>query len=81
VPRTLKNSDGSAFPISQVVVANPPRGKVNPHHPILNGNVLLQAIDAIAKKSQTSPKDHKMRAMRNPTVKKADSDPSSRVCV
>lgn len=48
---------------------------------MLKGNVLLHAIDAIAKKSQTSPNDHKANPIRNPVVYKLASEPCARVWV
>lgn len=56
------------MPISQVQVAKTPKGKVNPHHPMLNGKLLHRTMEARAKKSQTSAKAQRIKATRKPTV-------------
>ena len=78
VPRTLKNSDGNSFAICVVDVANTPNGNVNPHHPILNGNLLL-VILAAAKNNHTSPNPHITVAVNQPMIYRnwpAFTDPS-----
>lgn len=69
VPSTLKNNDGISFPSVVVDTANTPSGKVKPHQPILNGN-LLRLMLASAKKSQTIAKPHMMSAINQPTTYK-----------
>ena len=67
VPSTLKKVEGNSFPIVVVEVVNTPRGNVNPHHPMLNGN-RLRLILAAAKNSHTSPNPHIMVAANHPTT-------------
>ncbi len=65
VPRTLKKAEGNSMPIWIVEVVKTPSGKVNPHHPILNGN-LLRLMLAKAKNSHTRPNPHIITAVRKP---------------
>jgi len=65
VLRTLKNVLGNSFAICVVLVVNTPSGNVKPHHPILNGNLLLVML-AAAKKSHTSPNPHIIVATAQP---------------
>ena len=69
VARTLKNVLGSSLAICAVLVVNTPRGNVNPHQPMLNGNLDL-VILAAAKKSHTSPKPHITVAVTQPNTKR-----------
>jgi hypothetical protein len=57
------------LPNTHLAIANTPIGNVNPHHPILNGNLLLD-IDATARNNHTSPKPHSTRATMQPSTYK-----------
>lgn len=79
VPRTRKKRDPNSRPIWHVLIANTPRGKVNPHQPILNGNLRVYAIEVSAKKSQLSPKPQRINAVRNPRAEKMSPALAGRV--
>lgn len=67
VPRISKKGDGISVPIVSVANATVPSGKVNAHHPILKGNLLVKRwITAIA--SHTIAKPHISKAIMNPAV-------------
>jgi hypothetical protein len=61
VPSTLKNVEGNSFPLCTVEVVNTSRRKVNPHQPMLNGNLLL-VILANAKTSHNETKSPHARS-------------------
>jgi hypothetical protein len=65
-PSTLKKIDGNSLPICIVLVVKTPSGNVNPHHPMLKGNLIK--ILANAKNSQTSPNPHMINAISSPTT-------------
>jgi hypothetical protein len=49
VPKTLKKALGNSTPIKIVLVAKTPIGNVKAHHPILNGNFLIQMLQTAKK--------------------------------
>lgn len=67
VPSTLKNNEGISLPIVVVDTENTPSGKVNPHHPILNGNLLWLML-ATANNSHKIPYAHITNATIHPRV-------------
>lgn len=79
VPRTLKKVDGNSFAICVVLVVNTPSGKVNPHHPMLNGNLLL-VILAAAKNSHTSPNPHMIVATNHPSTYRISAELVEEAC-
>lgn len=79
LPRTRKNLEPNSRPSWHVLVANTPRGKVNPHHPILNGNLRVYTIEVSAKKSQLSPNPQSINAIRNPRAEKMSPALAGRV--
>ena len=81
MPRTLKNLDGISWPSWLVQVAKTPSGKVNAHHPRLNGNFFNRIMAATAKNSHIQPNDHRRRPIRKPMSYKVSPDPGLNVPV
>lgn len=68
MPRTEKNLEGSSLPMVHVQVVKTPKGKVNAHQPILNGNFLVVINVVTANVSHTKPNAHSKIPIMNPTL-------------
>lgn len=68
VPSTSRNGEPSSRPSWQVLVANTPSGNVNPHQPILKGNVRVCTIEPSARNSHSSPNPHSTSALMKPSA-------------